>query len=123
MRSEELKNYHTLYQQLITEMVSCAPSDWLQGTLIIERNVQQLTGCSLQSEDKSSQALISDALRSLCEQYAVCKNGFGSAPSWSKAIIHYCLDDDTVDLSVDGSFEYPNDFFAEEETQTVLDES
>ncbi|MGF1602270.1 MAG: hypothetical protein ACFCU8_09670 [Thermosynechococcaceae cyanobacterium] len=119
---EDAHKYNALYIQLITEAIACAPSHWLRGTLIIEREVERVS-CRLQHENQSIQAEISDALRSLCEQYAVCKNASGSDPSWLKAVINYYLDDEAVDWSVEGSFEYPDDPLPGVEPEALPNES
>ncbi|NET36815.1 MAG: hypothetical protein F6K19_33105 [Cyanothece sp. SIO1E1] len=119
--SENRRKYHALLNQLTTAAIACTPSTWTSGTLIIERDGESIS-CLLENETASGQAQMSEELRSLCHQFSVFKRSSSSESSWSKAIVNYVLGD-RVDFSVQVHFEYPNNSWAEVESEPLPDES
>lgn len=117
---EEAKKHYTLCNQLVTEMIACAPSNWTKGALTIERD-NQLIACTLQNGNELGP--ISDELRSLCQQFAVSKPSPDTDISWLKATINYFLDDGISNFSAHIDYEYPQEIWTDVASEPMPDES
>lgn len=83
---EKLEEYNDVTTRIVSETVACAPEEWTHGTLTIDCDGTRID-YKLKNAEQPGMAVISDKLRSFCEELYVRMARHGD--SWTQATIRF----------------------------------
>ncbi|MGN6366850.1 MAG: hypothetical protein ACTHN5_01035 [Phycisphaerae bacterium] len=83
---EKLEEYNDITTRIVSETVACTPEEWTHGTLTIDCDGTRID-YKLKNAEQPGMAVISDKLRSLCEELYVRMARHGDR--WTQATIRF----------------------------------
>jgi hypothetical protein len=99
---EKFELYNQVTTELLKESISCTPESWTEGFLTIDCDGRAIN-YKLKNEKSSDNAIISDALRGLCEQLYVVMRQNGD--TWVQAVIHFYQENESWSFTTNFNYE------------------
>jgi hypothetical protein len=98
---EKLEEYNDVTTRIVSETIACTPEEWTHGTLTIDCDGTRID-YKLKNAEQPGMAVISNTLRSLCEELYVRMARHGNR--WTQATITFEVEDGKA--SFKNSFRY-----------------
>ena len=98
---EKLEEYNDITTRVVSETIACTPVEWTHGTLTIDCDGTRID-YKLKNAEQPGMAVISDKLRSLCEELYVRMSRHGDG--WTQATIHFEIENGNARFK--NSFQY-----------------